>query len=95
MCSVSARAVSKVRTSTRPSPSSCSTGSGLRKARNSVGSMAPLVGIAAETDWDAASSREPNLRVTRSATVGALPPERVRNASGKSRMPRTSAPRKA
>ena len=30
---------------------------GLRKARNSVGSIAPLVGIAAETDWDAASSR--------------------------------------
>ena len=42
---------------------------------------------------EARSSRDPKRRVVPSAITGAGAPSRVGNAPGKSRMPRTSAPR--
>ena len=62
---------------------------------NCSASIAPLLLSLDTTPRDAASRRDPNRRVVRSATTGAGSPEACGNSCGKSRMPRTSAPRKA
>ena len=45
--------------------------------------------------WEATSTRGPKRRVVRSATTSAGAPSARGNSVGKSRMPRTSAPRNA
>ena len=94
MCSVSARAVSKVSTSTRPGPNAWSAGSGWRNAAYVSAAIEPVTAIEAAMRREARSSREPKRRVVPSATTGAGRPSAVGNSRGKSRMPRTSAPRK-
>ena len=94
-CSVSARSVSKVSTSARPDPNGPAWASGCRNAAKVSASIDPVVASPDTTARDSRSSRGPNRRVTRSATVPAGVPSVCGNARGKSRMPRTSAPRKA
>ncbi len=54
----------------------------------------PVTPMPAAIEQDARSSREPKRRVVASATTRAGEPSACGNWRGKSRMPRTSAPRK-
>ena len=92
-CSVSARSVSKVATSTRPTPKSFAAGRGLRKAWNggvdgSGGGQGGGDGAGRGQQVGAETAGDPQRD-----GVGRRP-SACRKSSGKSRMPRTSAPRK-
>ena len=94
-CPASARSVSKVRISTRPSPrgSAGSRGASGRGTRRAPRDAARQRASRPATRCDATSRRGPNRRVVRSATTSAGARRRGGRRPGKSRIPRTSAPR--
>ena len=92
MCSACAPADEQMSTSADPGGPAVS---GSRKRRSAPGSIVPRTPMPDATRRETAANREPNRRDVRSVTIGARSPSDVRNRSGKSRMPRTSAPRNA
>ena len=74
-----------------PWPEPAATGE--RKRSNASRGIAPLTAIRPATRREALSSREPKRRVMPSATTSAGTWSDRGNSRGKSRMPRTSAPR--